>query len=81
MICRDEEFPEEGVKLCTSQLTHDILKIRKMARSRLSIWLEIIKKKSIKMDYTIPCKVSFKIAKSTIRNLEYKFENWRKMAD
>ena len=33
------------------------------------------------MDYTIPCKVSFKIAKSTIRNLEYKFDNWRKMAD
>ena len=64
MICRDEEFPEEGVKLYASQLTHDILEIRKTARARLSTWLGIIKKKSIKMDYTIPCKVSFEIAES-----------------
>ncbi|PAV68602.1 hypothetical protein WR25_09442 [Diploscapter pachys] len=56
LLRKDEEFPEEGVKLYASQLTHDILEIRKTARARLSTWLGIIKKKSIKMDYTIPCK-------------------------
>ncbi|CAD6193666.1 unnamed protein product [Caenorhabditis auriculariae] len=54
LVRRDEQYPEDGIRLFVRLLVHDAVKTRRIAAAVLSSWLKMNKPKAVKRDYILP---------------------------